>query len=205
MKIAIATGNAHKVKELSELLNIEGVEFVSLKDLGFTGDIVEDGKTFSENAKIKAEFISKMYNIPAIADDSGLCVDALGGEPGIYSARYASIDGQNSSDSANIEKLLNNLNGVAKEKRTARFICSMAFSTPDIDSIALDGICEGYITEKVHGNGGFGYDPVFFSLDLDKTFGEASEEEKNKVSHRYNATKLLYGKLKDYVKEHNER
>ena len=199
MKIAIATGNAHKVKELSRLLDIEGIEFVSLKDLGFTGDIVEDGSTFSENALIKAKFICDKYSIPAIADDSGLCVDALNGEPGIYSARYASKDGGNSDDRANIDLLLENLKSIPSGERTARFVCAMAFCCPDGTSLTVEGICEGHITSDIRGEGGFGYDPVFFSTALCKTFGEATDEEKNTVSHRYNACRLLAIKLKEYI------
>ena len=199
MKIAIATGNAHKVKELSRLLNIEGIEFVSLRDLGFTGDIVEDGKTFAENALIKAKFICEKYSIPAIADDSGLCVDALGGEPGIYSARYASMDGSNSDDRANIDLLLENLGTIPSGERSARFVCSMAFAAPDGTSLTVDGICEGHITSEIRGEAGFGYDPVFYCTKLCKTFGEASDEEKNGVSHRFNACRMLAVKLKEYI------
>lgn len=199
MKIAIATGNAHKVKELSRLLAIEGVEFISLKDLGFTGDIVEDGSTFSENAMIKAKFICDKYSIPAIADDSGLCVDALGGDPGIYSARYASKDGGNSDDRANIDLLLENLKSIPSGERSARFVCSMAFCAPDGTAFTINGICEGHITSDIRGAEGFGYDPVFYCTKLCKTFGEASDEEKNTVSHRYNACKLLAPKLKEYT------
>ena len=199
MKIAIATGNAHKVKELSRLLDIEGIEFVSLKDLGFTGDIVEDGKTFAENAMIKAKFICDKYSIPAIADDSGLCVDALNGEPGIYSARYASNDGGNSDDRANIDLLLDNLKTIPSGERSARFVCSMAFCAPDGVALTIDGICEGHITSDIRGAEGFGYDPVFYCTKLCKTFGEASDEEKNGVSHRYNACKMLAPKLKEYI------
>ena len=199
MKIAIATGNAHKVKELSRLLDIDGVEFVSLKDLGFTGDIVEDGSTFSENAMIKAKFICDKYSIPTIADDSGLCVDALNGAPGIYSARYASKDGGNSDDRANIDLLLENLKTIPSGERSARFVCSMAFCAPDGVALTIDGICEGHITSDIRGAEGFGYDPVFYCTKLCKTFGEATDEEKNTVSHRYNACKLLAVKLKEYI------
>ena len=199
MKIAIATGNAHKVKELSRLLDIGGIEFVSLKDLGFNGDIIENGKTFAENAMIKAKFICEKYNIPAIADDSGLCVDALNGEPGIYSARYASKDGENSDDRANIDLLLENMKTIPSGERSGRFVCSMAFCAPDGVSLTVDGICEGHITTDIRGESGFGYDPVFYCTKLCKTFGETTDDEKNSVSHRYNACKLLAVKLKEYI------
>lgn len=200
MKIAIATKNAHKIKELSRLIQIDGLEFISLRDLGFDGEIIEDGSTFAENALIKAKFICDKFNVCAIADDSGLCVDALGGEPGIYSARYASENGENADDNANIVKLLEKLKSIPSGERSARFVCSMAFASPDGVSFAVDGICEGHITSECRGQGGFGYDPVFYSTKLCKTFGEASDEEKNKVSHRYHACALLTEKLKEYLK-----
>ncbi len=197
MKIAVATKNAHKVKELSRLINIDGIEFVSLSELGFDGEIEENGTSFEENALIKASFVCEKYNIPAISDDSGLCVDALDGAPGIYSARYASTDGENSSDEANIKKLLENMKSVNEDKRTARFVCAMALCIPDGTQLTLTGKCEGKILHEVTGNGGFGYDPVFYSFDINKTFGEASDEEKNLVSHRANACALLSEKLRE--------
>ncbi len=200
MKIAIATKNAHKIKELSRLIDLEAAEFISLSELGFDGDIVEDGKTFAENALIKARYICEKFNIPAIADDSGLCVDALNGEPGIYSARYASNDDSNSSDEANIEKLLDKLKTIPSGERSARFVCSMAFCSPNGLELTVNGICEGHITADIRGVGGFGYDPVFYCTKLCKTFGEASEEEKNNVSHRYHACKLLSERLKEHIK-----
>ena len=200
MKIAIATKNAHKIEELSRLINIENLEFVSLADLGFDGEIVEDGSTFAENALIKAKFICEKYNIFAIADDSGLCVDALNGEPGIYSARYASTGDGNASDDANIQKLLEKLKSIPSGERSARFICSMVFASPNGESFTVNGICEGHITSDCRGKGGFGYDPVFYCTKLCKTFGEASQEEKNNVSHRYHACEMLTEKLKEYFK-----
>ena len=199
MKIAIATKNNHKIKELSRLIHIDGIEFISLSDLGFDGEIVEDGNSFGENALIKAKFVCDKFGIPAIADDSGLCVDALGGEPGIYSARYASENGENSDDEANIDKLLGKLEAIPSGERSGRFVCSMAFASPDGTSFHVDGICEGHITSERRGNGGFGYDPVFYCTKICKTFGEASEEEKNEVSHRYHACRLLSDRLKEYL------
>lgn len=191
MKIAVATKNSHKVKELERLIDIPGAQFLSLRDLGFEGEIEENGSTFEENALIKARAVCRKYGIPAISDDSGLCVDALGGAPGIYSARYASEDGENSDDKLNIKKLLANLSGVPKEKRGAHFVCAMALVTPDGFEYTVRGECGGYITEEVLGYDGFGYDPVFFSSALEKTFGQASEDEKNGVSHRYAASKKM--------------
>ncbi len=197
MKIAVATKNGHKVKELSRLISIDGVELISLSELGFDGEIEENGSTFEENALIKAKFVCEKYNTPVISDDSGLCVDALNGEPGIYSARYASTDGENSSDEANIKKLLENMKSVDDNKRTARFVCAMALCIPDGTQLTVTGKCEGKILHEVTGNGGFGYDPVFYSFDINKTFGEASDKEKNLVSHRANACALLSEKLRE--------
>lgn len=201
MKIAVATKNAHKLKELSELINIDGVDFISLKDLNFDGEIVENSKTFAENAMIKAKFIGEKFGLCTIADDSGLCVDALGGEPGIYSARYASENGENADDKANIEKLLEKLKAIPSGERSARFVCSMAFFAPEGTAFTVNGICEGHIASECIGNSGFGYDPVFYCTKLCKTFGEATEAEKNGVSHRYNACRMLREKINEYLKK----
>lgn len=195
MKIVVATKNAHKVKELSEMLSIDGIELVTLSDMGFTGEIEENGSTFAENALIKARAARDLYQLPALADDSGLCVDALNGEPGIYSARYASEDGENASDKANVEKLLDKLKGIPSGERTARFLCAIALVLPDGTEKTVTGACEGVITSEVRGNGGFGYDPVFYYVPYCKTFGEAAEEEKNAVSHRANAVRLIKKEL----------
>ena len=195
MKIVVATKNAHKVKELSEMLSIDGIELVTLSDMGFTGEIEETGSTFAENALIKARAARDLYHLPALADDSGLCVDALNGEPGIYSARYVSEDGENASDKANVEKLLDKLKGIPSGERTARFLCAIALVLPDGTEKTVTGACEGVITSEVRGNGGFGYDPVFYYVPYCKTFGEASEEEKNAVSHRANAVRLIKKEL----------
>ena len=196
MKIVVATKNAHKVKELSKLMNLNGIEFVPMTEIGFDGEIEENGKTFEENAMIKAKFICDKFGVPAISDDSGICVDALLGAPGIYSARYASVDGQNSSDAENITKLLSELSKTGSNNRNASFVCAMAFCSPDNQSFTVTGKCDGYITQGVDGNGGFGYDPIFYSNDLEKTFGKATDEEKNKVSHRSRAASLMCEKLK---------
>ena len=190
MKIAIATGNAHKVKELSKLLDIEGIEFVSLKDLGFDGDIVEDGNTFAENALIKAKFICDKYSIPAIADDSGLCVRALGGEPGIYSARYS---GGHGNDEDNNNLVLKNLKD--KEDKSAHYTCAVSLVYPDGREVSAEGYMYGTITENRRGDRGFGYDPIFVPGGEVRTVAEMTDEEKNAISHRANALKLLLEKL----------
>lgn len=195
MKLVVATKNAHKIHELSEMLAIDGLTLVSLADVGFTGEIEENGATFAENALIKARAAAKFCGLPALADDSGLCVDALDGAPGIYSARYASEDGENASDAANVEKLLENLKGIPSGERTARFVCAIALVLPDGTEKTVTGACEGVITSEIRGNGGFGYDPVFYYVPYCKTFGEATEDEKNAVSHRANAVRLIKQQL----------
>lgn len=195
MKIAVASKNAHKVKELGKMLDIDGISLVSLGELGFEGEIEENGSTFEENALIKAREVCKLYGLPAIADDSGLCVEYLSGEPGIYSARYASTSGHNATDEENVEKLLNELKDVPREKRGAYFVSAIALVLPDGTEKCVTGKCMGFITDKVCGEGGFGYDPVFFFPPYNKTFGETTDEEKNKVSHRANAVKMLKSEL----------
>lgn len=198
MRIAVATKNQNKVRELGKLLKLDGVEFVSLRDLGFEGEIEENGKTFEENALIKAKYVCEKFGIPAVSDDSGLCVDAIGGEPGIYSARYASVDDKNSSDEANNEKLLSKIDKIPEFERTGRFVCAMAFASPDGTEFTVRGVCEGIITREARGKSGFGYDPLFFCPALAKTFGEASDVEKNSVSHRARAASMLSEKLREY-------
>lgn len=186
MKIVVASGNAHKTGEIAEIL--KGFEFVSMREMGFDGEIDENGSTFKENALIKAKFIAEKFNLPALADDSGLCVDALGGAPSIYSARYSG-----GGDRENRKLLLKNLEGV--KDRTARFKSAVCLYYPDGKVIFGEGACEGRILLEDTGDGGFGYDPIFFSDDLQKSFGEATAEEKNRVSHRFRALTDLKSKL----------
>jgi XTP/dITP diphosphohydrolase len=195
MTIIVATKNAHKVAEMSAMLG--DIELVTMKDAGLDCEIEENGATFMENALIKARFVCNALGKPALADDSGLCVDALGGEPGVLSARYASEDGQNASDEANNEKLLNKLVGVPGGERTARFVSALALVFPDGREICATGICEGLIAREARGESGFGYDPLFFSPEFSKTFGEISAEEKNSISHRNRAIMQLREKLKN--------
>ena len=198
MKIVAATNNKHKVKELTALFQGSDTELVTLREIGFTDEIIEDGATFLENARIKAMAVHKATGLASIADDSGLCVDALGGEPGIYSARYASEDGENSDDKKNNEKLLKNLDPVPENERTARFVSALCFIDADGTEVSAVGKCEGIITREERGEGGFGYDPLFFFPSFGKTFGELTAEEKNEVSHRANAVKILKEKLTEY-------
>ena len=186
MKIIVASGNAHKIEEISNML--EGLELVSMRDIGFDGDIEENGSTFRENSYIKAKFISEKFALPALADDSGLCVDALGGAPGVFSARYSG-----GGDRENRHLLLKNLEN--KTDRTARFKCVICVYFPGGKTIFGEGACEGRILYEDTGDGGFGYDPIFFSNDLQKSFGQATAEEKNSVSHRFRALQDLKRKF----------
>ena len=197
MTIIVASNNSHKVEEMSALLAETGVTLITMKEAGLCVDIEENGTTFMENALIKARYVCNALGKPALADDSGLCVDVLGGEPGVYSARYASVDGGNSSDEANNEKLLEKLKGISGNERTARFVSALALVFPDGREICATGICEGLITTEKRGDGGFGYDPLFFCPEFSKTFGEISAEEKNSISHRNRAVLQLREKLKN--------
>ena len=178
MKILAATNNKGKLKELKAMLS-PYAEVVSLADAGIFEDVEETGKTFKENAAIKAEFAYKISHIPTIADDSGLAVDALNGEPGVYSARYAAING---FDGHIIDCLLEKLKGI--QDRTARFKCCLCFVDENGEEHFFEGETEGSILEQRDGENGFGYDPVFFSKDLNKSFGTADPEEKDAISHR---------------------
>ena len=196
--VTVATKNAHKVSEMAALLDgVKNIRLITMKDAGLDCEIEENGKTFKENALIKAREVCRLTGKPAIADDSGLSVDALGGAPGIYSARYASEDGLNASDEANIEKLLENLKEIPGNERTARFVSAVALVFPDGREYCTLGVCEGLITREKRGDGGFGYDPVFFYPTFSKTFGEMTAEEKNSISHRNRAV----AQLKEIIKE----
>lgn len=188
MKAVLATKNKHKTGEVKALLSRFGldIELLTLNDIGFSDEIIEDGETFEENALIKCCAVSKKYDGMIIADDSGLCVDALDGAPGIYSARYAG-DG---NDDSNNKKLLEKLKDVPYEKRTAKFVC--AFGTiVDGKEYVVRGECEGMIAFEKLGSGDFGYDPLFEYVPTGKTFAEMTEDEKNSVSHRANALKAF--------------
>ncbi|MED3880835.1 XTP/dITP diphosphatase [Priestia megaterium] len=187
-EIIIATKNAGKVKDFETLFSPKGFQVKSLLDFPEMEDVEETGVTFSENATLKAEAISSALNKPVIADDSGLAIDALNGEPGVYSARYA---GENKDDNANIEKVLQKLNDVPFEKRTARFHCALAIAVPGKRTEIVEGTCEGHILEEKRGENGFGYDPIFFVEKWRCSMAELSKEQKNQISHRANALKKL--------------
>ena len=187
MKIIIATHNKHKLAEMARILEPIGYEVVTDRDIGIElSDVEENGTTFLENARIKAEAGCRESGLICIADDSGLCVDALGGEPGVYSARYS---GEHGNDAANNAKLLMKLENVADEKRTARFVCAICVSFPDGSEITAEGKCEGKIGYEHRGSNGFGYDPLF--MVGEKSFAELSAEEKDAISHRGNALNKL--------------
>ncbi len=185
-EVVLATGNKGKIREFSNLLRGVFDNIVSLRDLESPPDVVEDGKTFRENALKKARAIAGYSGKPALADDSGLEVEALGGKPGVYSARYA---GEDASDKDNVRKLLHELEGVRNRK--ARFVCCLALVVPEGEEIVVSGTCEGVISEEPRGEGGFGYDPVFFLPELGKTMAEIEPEIKNKLSHRARAAASL--------------
>jgi len=189
MKVLAATGNKGKIREFSQILSPLGFETVSPKDIGLDIDPEETGTTFAENAKIKALAFMHASNMPVIADDSGLMVDFLNGAPGIYSARYC--DG---SDADRCDKLLKNMESA--ENRTARFVSSVCMAFPDGKIIEAEGCCEGEINFSPVGENGFGYDPVFYIADMGKTVAQMSADEKNAISHRGKALRLLAEKLK---------
>ena len=193
MDFILASKNPHKLKEMSAILNQYGVSLRLQSDLALNIDVVEDGKTFEENAMIKAHAVMHAAGLPAIADDSGLEVDALDGAPGIYSARYGGEACQ--SDRQRYELLLDNLKGIPMPERTARFVCVIAAVWPDGRQICVRGTCEGLILEQPGPDNGFGYDPVFYVPAEGCTFSEMAPERKNEISHRANALRLFQLKL----------
>lgn len=188
MKIILATKNKGKIKDFEKLTEGMNIEVLSILDNIDFPDVVEDGKTFEENSAKKALEIAKYTGIITVSDDSGLCVDALNGEPGIYSARYF---GENATDELNIEKLLKNLSNIEKKDRKAHFVSVVSIAFPDGTVKSFRGETQGEILFEKEGNNGFGYDPIFYSYDLGKSFGLATIEEKKSVSHRGRAFEKL--------------
>lgn len=187
-RIIFATGNAGKMREIKEIMGDMGVEILSMKEAGITADIVEDGTTFVENAVIKATEIAKQTNDIVLADDSGLEIDYLNKEPGVYSARYL---GEDTSYEIKNQALLDRLKGVPKEKRTARFVCAIAAALPDGKVLTTQATIEGYIGEAPAGKNGFGYDPIFYVDEYGCSTAELSEEQKNEISHRGKALREM--------------
>ncbi len=188
MKIIIATGNAGKMREIKSIFNNSNYEVVSMKEAGITADVDENGTTFEENALIKAREIAKLSGSIVLADDSGLEVDYLNKEPGIYSARYM---GEDTPYSVKNASLIARLDGVEFEKRTARFVCAVAAVYPDGKELVVRETMEGYIGYEEKGANGFGYDPIFYLKEFDKTSAEISLEEKNEISHRGKAFRAM--------------
>ncbi|UWG96943.1 XTP/dITP diphosphatase [Dehalobacter sp. DCM] len=184
MDILLATTNKGKIRELGDLLKNTDMKILSLSDLPEYTEVEETGSTFAENAFIKARAVCALSRTVTLADDSGLEVDALNGAPGVYSARYA---GEPKNDQRNIDKLLNDLEGVPEEKRTARFRCCLAIVCPDGREYLTEGSVDGRILFEEKGNDGFGYDPIFYLPDLGKTMAELSLDQKNALSHRAQA------------------
>lgn len=197
IKIVLATGNKGKYREIKAIFKNVNVEILPLSDFDNIPEVVEDGKTYHDNARKKAEVISETLNTWVISDDSGLEVDALDGAPGIFSARFA---GPEQDDKQNIERLLEVLEEIPKKERGARFRCVAALARPNEETLFAEGLFEGMITKKVIGENGFGYDPVFMIPELKKTAAEISIEEKNKLSHRSKAFKEMAKIVKNLLK-----
>lgn len=190
MKLIIASNNANKLREIKTILGDKFDEILSMKEAGIDHETVEDGETFMENAIKKAREIVEISGCCAIADDSGICVDALDGAPGLYSARFC---GEHGNDEANNALLLEKLKGV--ENRNAHYTCAIAFVYPDGKTVCGEGIFEGVITETPIGNGGFGYDPLFYLPEYGKTVAQLGTEVKNEIGHRAKALRNLLEKL----------
>lgn len=191
MRFVLASNNKKKLKELREILGAMGYEVLSQSEAGLNLEVEETGTTFAENAMLKASAACKALNMPAIADDSGLMVDALDGAPGVYSARYG---GEGLDDVGRYELLLKNLENT--EQRNAKFVSSIACVFPNGDVITAEGECHGEITREPIGDDGFGYDPIFYMAQFDKTMAQMTAEEKNAVSHRGKALEIFAQKLR---------
>lgn len=187
-RLIFATGNADKMKEIRMILADSGYEILSMKEAGIDVDIVEDGSTFEENAIIKAKAISQIAGCVVLADDSGLEVDAMGGAPGIYSARFEGVD---TPYSVKNKIIMDRLEGLPEEERTARFVCAIAAAWPDGRVITKRGTIEGRIAHEPAGENGFGYDPIFFVPEYGKTTAQLDPEEKNRISHRGKALRMI--------------
>ena len=191
-KIIFATSNENKMREIRQIMGDMPIEILSMKQAGISADIEENGTTFEENALIKARAIAEITNEIVLADDSGLEIDALNKEPGIYSARYM---GEDTSYRIKNQNLIERLEGVEEDKRTARFVCAIAAAFPGGEVITTIGTVEGMIAHGEKGENGFGYDPIFYVPEFGCTTAELSDEEKNKISHRGNALRAMKEKL----------
>ena len=196
MKLVLASKNQKKLLEMNDILSHLGVEVCSETEVGVDLEVEETGTTFEENSLLKAKAVMEASGLPAIADDSGLCVDCLNGAPGVYSARYG---GEGLDDAARYRLLLNNMRGA--RTRAAHFTSAIACVFPNGDTIEAEGICPGTIAFAPQGTGGFGYDPVFFVPELKKTFAQMTADEKNAISHRGKALEAFKVKLEEYLKK----
>ena len=192
MRIIIATGNKDKVREINEILKGTGFDAVSMKEIGIDPDIVEDADSFEGNAFIKANTVHKLTGEYVMADDSGLCIDALNGAPGIYSSRFC---GEDSTYEEKFRKIFELLKDVPEDKRTAKFVCAIAVVRPDGTSFTVRGECSGVLHEKPMGEGGFGYDPIFYVPEFGMTTAQMTKEQKNSISHRGKALRAMVDKL----------
>ena len=195
MKVVLASKNPHKLVEISQITRKFHMELVLESDLGVDIDVEETGTTFEENSFLKANAVMKATGLPALADDSGIAVDALNGEPGIYSARYGFDD--TLDDAGRVRLLLKNMEAVPDGQRQAQFVCVITLVTPEGKVIQARGEVHGELLRAPAGEGGFGYDPIFYYPPYGKSLAEVSAEEKNQVSHRANALRVFYGKLKE--------
>ena len=195
MKVVLASKNPHKLVEISKITEKFGIELILQSELGVDIDVEETGTTFEENSFLKAEAVMKATGLPALADDSGIAVDALNGEPGVCSARYGFDD--TLDDWGRLLLLLKNTEHVPDGQRQAQFVCVITMVTPEGQTIQARGEIHGELTREARGENGFGYDPIFYYPPLGKTTAELSPEEKNQVSHRANALKIFYEKLKE--------
>ena len=198
--LVLATTNKNKIKEFQEIVRDFPIEIRSLEDFGPIPECIEDGETFDDNAYKKALHTAKILGLPAIADDSGLEVEALNGAPGVYSARYA---GESATDEENCEKLLQEM--ADQENRKASFKCVLSIAVPSGPALTYEGSCDGVILKEKRGNSGFGYDPLFFYEPFEKTFAECNMEEKNRVSHRGKALAELRSEFDSVIKWLNQR
>lgn len=195
MKVVLASKNPHKLVEIQKITEKFGMELVLESQLGVDIEVEETGSTFEENSFLKAEAVMKATGLPALADDSGICVDALGGQPGIYSARYGFDD--TLDDWGRLKLLLKNTEQVPDGERQAQFVCVITFITPEGKTIQARGEVHGELLRAPAGEGGFGYDPIFYYPPYGKTLAEVTPEEKNRVSHRARALEVFYNKLKE--------
>ena len=195
MKVVLASKNKHKLVEISKITEKFGIELILLSELGVAIDVEETGTTFEENSFIKAEAVMKATGLPALADDSGIAVDALNGDPGVYSARYGFDD--TLDDWGRLQLLLKNTEQVPDGRRQAQFVCVITMVTPENQVIQARGEIHGELTRAPRGENGFGYDPIFYYPPFGKTAAEMSPEEKNQVSHRGQALRMFYDKMKE--------